>query len=130
MTDLSHLTGQAQEPSAWPTPRAGDFVHGGANQHGSKGDLMLTSAAHHSLWATPVASAATNRATKHPPSAIKGTHGEQLSAQVHDSALESQAKAEATKGLILNPRWVLLLVGLPSDWLDVPIPDDWEGDPK
>jgi hypothetical protein len=40
----------------WPSPRATDGEKGGPNQAGSKGDLMLPSAAH--LWATPNASVA------------------------------------------------------------------------
>ncbi len=35
----------------WPTPRATDGSHGGPNQRGSKGDLMLSSAVHQ--FATP-----------------------------------------------------------------------------
>ncbi|MFA5386831.1 MAG: hypothetical protein WC322_00330 [Candidatus Paceibacterota bacterium] len=42
------LTGQAQQ---WPTPRATDGTKGGPNQAGSKGDLMLPSAA--AQWPTP-----------------------------------------------------------------------------
>ena len=42
------LTGQAQQ---WQTPRATDGTKGGPNQAGSKGDLMLPSAA--AQWPTP-----------------------------------------------------------------------------
>jgi hypothetical protein len=38
---LPHTTG---EPLLFPTPRASDGTKGSPNQHGSKGDLMLTSA--------------------------------------------------------------------------------------
>ncbi len=151
--------------ATWPTPRAGEYAHGGPRQRGSTGDLMLTSAAHQALWptptasnpndgetlaswtarrerlkaratngngmgtplviavqqqdrrlwATPVASPNTNRATRHPPSAIGGTHGEQLASQVHEDTRANGTPA--TTGLILNPRWVACLMGYPTDWL-------------
>jgi len=41
--------------ATWPTPRASEYAHGGPRQRGSKGDLMLTSAAHQALWPTPTA---------------------------------------------------------------------------
>ena len=47
---MPELVGQAQ---AWPTPKGTDGTKGGPNQAGSKGDLMLPSAA--ALWPTPVA---------------------------------------------------------------------------
>lgn len=47
------LTGQAQQ---WPIPRGTDGTKGGPNQAGSKGDLMLPSAA--AQWPTPSASLA------------------------------------------------------------------------
>lgn len=46
------LDGQAKAlMEQWPTPRATDGTKGGPNQAGSKGDLMLPSAA--AQWATP-----------------------------------------------------------------------------
>ena len=45
---MPELVGQAQ---AWPTPRGTDGTKGGPNQAGSKGDLMLPSAA--AQWPTP-----------------------------------------------------------------------------
>jgi hypothetical protein len=47
---MPELVGQAQ---AWPTPKGTDGTKGGPNQAGSKGDLMLPSAA--AQWPTPVA---------------------------------------------------------------------------
>lgn len=47
---LPELVGQAQ---AWPTPKGTDGTKGGPNQAGSKGDLMLPSAA--AQWPTPAA---------------------------------------------------------------------------
>ena len=47
---MPELVGQAQ---AWPTPKGMDGTKGGPNQAGSKGDLMLPSAA--AQWPTPVA---------------------------------------------------------------------------
>ena len=47
------LTGQAQH---WPTPRATDGTKGGPNQAGSKGDLMLPSAAAQHRFSHPVLS--------------------------------------------------------------------------
>ena len=40
------------QTDAWPTPRGTDGTHGGPNQAGSKGDLMLPSAA--AQWPTPI----------------------------------------------------------------------------
>ena len=48
--NMPELVGQA---TAWPTPKGTDGTHGGPNQAGSKGDLMLPSAA--AQWPTPVA---------------------------------------------------------------------------
>ena len=45
---MPELVGQAQ---AWPTPKGTDGTKGGPNQAGSKGDLMLPSAA--AQWPTP-----------------------------------------------------------------------------
>ncbi len=45
---MPELVGQAQ---AWPTPKGTDGAKGGPNQAGSKGDLMLPSAA--AKWPTP-----------------------------------------------------------------------------
>jgi hypothetical protein len=48
------LDGQAKAlMEQWPTPRATDGTKGGPNQAGSKGDLMLPSAA--AQWPTPMA---------------------------------------------------------------------------
>ena len=47
---IPDLVAQAQ---AWPTPRGSDGTKGGPNQAGSKGDLMLPSAA--AQWPTPAA---------------------------------------------------------------------------
>ncbi len=47
---MPELVGQAQ---AWPTPKGTDGTKGGPNQAGSKGDLMLPSAA--AQWPTPSA---------------------------------------------------------------------------
>jgi len=47
---MPELVGQAQ---AWPTPKGTDGTKGGPNQAGSRGDLMLPSAA--AQWPTPVA---------------------------------------------------------------------------
>jgi hypothetical protein len=49
------LTQQVQLVKEWPTIRASDAEHGGPNQRGSKGDLMLPSAVQRpeSLWLTP-----------------------------------------------------------------------------
>ena len=46
--NMPELVGQA---TAWPTPKGTDGTHGGPNQAGSKGDLMLPSA----QWPTPSA---------------------------------------------------------------------------
>lgn len=46
--EMPDLVGQSQ---AWPTPRGTDGTKGGPNQAGSKGDLMLPSAA--AQWPTP-----------------------------------------------------------------------------
>ncbi|WP_230422517.1 hypothetical protein [Catenulispora pinistramenti] len=41
---VSVLTETRSEVVLFPTPRASDGTKGSPNQHGSKGDLMLTSA--------------------------------------------------------------------------------------
>lgn len=51
--NMPDLVGQSQ---AWPTPRGTDGTKGGPNQAGSKGDMMLPSAA--AQWPTPSASIA------------------------------------------------------------------------
>ena len=63
------LTGQAQQ---WPTPRATDGTKGGPNQAGSKGDLMLPSAA--AQWSTPNA-----HDGRRPGADLKSTQGGNLS---------------------------------------------------
>ena len=77
---LEPLT-SALESSCWPTTRATDGTKGGPNQAGSKGDLMLPSAAVQwackNLWPTPRASANENRTTTSAPSHGNG-HGEVL----------------------------------------------------
>jgi hypothetical protein len=55
---LPELVGQAQ---SWPTPRSTDGEKGGPNQQGSKGDLMLPSAA--AQWPTPNAQISNDRET-------------------------------------------------------------------
>jgi len=100
----SGLVGAAQ---LWPTAKASDGTKGGPNQAGSSGDLMLPSAAvqwqtpaadsfrsrggsrknepgldqqARNLWASPTASANSNRTTKRAPSHGEN-HGEVLAGQ-------------------------------------------------
>lgn len=51
--NLNEEAAQWTTPTSWPTARATDGTKGGPNQAGSKGDLMLPSAA--AQWPTPVA---------------------------------------------------------------------------
>lgn len=52
-----------EQAASWPTPRGTDGTHGGPNQAGGKGDLMLPSAA--VQWPTPDANA-TERTNRSP----------------------------------------------------------------
>jgi hypothetical protein len=57
---MPELVGQAQ---AWPTPKGTDGTKGGPNQAGSKGDLMLPSAA--AQWPTPMTVNTTSNRAKY-----------------------------------------------------------------
>lgn len=87
------------EMAMWPTPMATDGSHGGPNQRGSKGDLMLSSAAH--LFPTPTA---TNTKANHMRGADKGKPRE--------------SRNYGTTGQ-LNPEWVEWLMGWPRGWTDL-----------
>jgi len=85
--------GSPQGSPLWPTIRASDGQHGGPNQRGSKGDLMLPSAV--CLWATPNCTDGKTGSTT--------TQGRSLVADVGSFGK-------------LNPRWVETLMGLPVGW--------------
>lgn len=57
---MPELVGQAQ---AWPTPKGSDGTKGGPNQAGSRGDLMLPSAA--AQWPTPMTVNTTSNRAKY-----------------------------------------------------------------
>ena len=91
--------------SLWPTPRASDGPKGSPGQHGSKGDLTLSSAVH--LWRTPTASLGSARGAVLPERRIQLGHSVSLMDQV---------------GGQLNPTWVEWLMGYPSEWTAL---EDW-----
>ncbi|MCY1166941.1 hypothetical protein D9M73_68950 [compost metagenome] len=114
---------------AWPTPRGTDGTKGGPNQAGSKGDLMLPSAAAQflpvSAWPTPAA-----RDAKGPNSeahvTTNGTgrmHMDQLANFVAFSPLVQQTPDGQTSSppvptlrRHLNPLFGAKLMGWPSTW--------------
>lgn len=114
------LTGQAQQ---WPTPRATDGTKGGPNQAGSKGDLMLPSAA--AQWPTPA-----SRDYRTPNSMSladrgQGTKGEQLPNFVEHhflhpvlSTLDGRPLSPTARTLRqrLNPAFACWLMGWPIWW--------------
>ena len=116
----------------WPTPRASDGSHGGPNQRGSKGDLMLSSAVH--VFPTPTAS---NTKAFHMRGADKGKpraarsylptpmasdakgvlkHGPR---EGNDSLLKTGRELDGQSGGQLNPPWVEWLMKWPIGWTDL-----------
>ena len=118
----------------WPTPRATDGSHGGPNQRGSKGDLMLSSAVHQ--FPTPTA---TNTKANHMRGADKGKPREPRSYFLTPRATDT-GKGEGSETFVkrmgdrtedcfqslpsqvggqLNPPWVEWLMGWPIGWTDL-----------
>jgi hypothetical protein len=114
------LTGQAQ---TWPTPRATDGTKGGPNQAGSKGDLMLPSAA--AQWPTP-ASRDFRTPNSQESQARRGhSGGEQLPNFVEHhflhpvhSTLDGRPLSPTDRTLPrrLNPAFACWLMGWPTWW--------------
>lgn len=85
----------------WPTPRATDGSNGGSNQRGTKGDLMLPSAA----MRVPT------------PKARDGKGCTQRGAHAPGDALPNTAGPDGQPiGGRLNPTWVEWLMGWPLGW--------------
>ena len=127
--EMPDLVGQSQ---AWPTPRGTDGTKRGPNQAGSKGDLMLPSAA--AQWPTPAA-----RDSKGPNSEQHATvtgggrkHMDQLAnfvahtpldclrpdPQTHDGpqSLPPNPGAHPPSTKRLNPYFTEWLMGWPAGW--------------
>lgn len=77
-----------EQAKHWPSPRATDGTNGGPNQRGSKGDLMLPSAAAH--WPTPNA-----HDGRRPGADLKSTQGGNLS---RDAVVWPTPAARDSKG--------------------------------
>ncbi|WP_049787080.1 hypothetical protein [Alicycliphilus denitrificans] len=114
------LTGKAQQ---CPTPRATDGTKGGPNQAGSKGDLMLPSAA--AQWPTPASR--DYRTPNSPNSQATRNHsgGEQLpnyiehhflrqALSIHDG--RKLSPTARTSHRRLNPAFACWLMGWPIWW--------------
>lgn len=134
------LDGQAKAlMEQWPTPRATDGTKGGPNQAGSKGDLMLPSAA--AQWPTPASRDYRTPNSKSLADRGQGTKGEQLPnfvqhhfspqghptlsgatssvpvVSVHGSELSPTTRPERVLGrLRLNPAFACWLMGWPIWW--------------
>lgn len=114
--------------TGWPTPRGTDGTKGGPNQAGSKGDLMLPSAA--AQWPTPAA-----RDSKGPNSELHAMetgggrkHMDQLANFVAHSSHQAQPTQDGLTSLPdgpgslqpstkrLNPYFTEWLMGWPEGW--------------
>lgn len=118
------LTGQA---SHWPSPHATDGTKGGPNQAGSKGDLMLPSAA--AQWPTPASRdfrTPNSQDSQDSQDSRKHTGGEQLPNYVehHFSLLRDQPTPDGEPSSTtsrpsrrrLNPAFGCWLMGWPWWW--------------
>ena len=131
-----------QQATDWPTPRATDGTKGGPNQAGSKGDLMLPSAA--AQWPTPASRdyrTPNSQESQESQESRKHTGGEQLPnfiehhflplapqipsgvtfsvpvVSVHGAELSPTTRPEHVLGrLRLNPAFGCWLMGWPSWW--------------
>ena len=117
---MPELVGQAQ---AWPTPRATDGTKGGPNQSGSKGDLMLPSAA--VQWTTPASRDHRTPNSKSLQERGHGSKGEQLPNFVDHhflrlvlSTLDGRPLSPTDRTLPrrLNPAFACWLMGWPIWW--------------
>jgi len=110
---MPDLVGQSQN---WPTPRGTDGTKGGPNQAGSKGDLMLPSAA--AQWPTPCAQDSEQAGG---PNANHVTLTRASVAHSSLPALQTQPGPESspsgpTSPRRLNPVFTEWLMGWPSQW--------------
>ena len=103
------------QTDAWPTPRGTDGTHGGPNQAGSKGDLMLPSAA--AQWPTPTASDSGEKVTpnSHQSGLIGAAH---TFSHPDQPTLLGDGSSAHRLGLRrhLNPAFGAWLMGWPSTW--------------
>ena len=118
------LDGQAKAlMEKWPTPRATDGTKGGPNQAGSKGDLMLPSAA--AQWPTPASRDYRTPNSKSLEDRGQGSKGEQLPNFVEHhfshpvlSTLDGRPLSPTDRTLPrrLNPAFACWLMGFPIWW--------------
>lgn len=123
MESETHLTGQA---IAWQAPATDSFRSRGGER---KDEMGLDQQAR--TWATPRSSVAENRTTKRTPSqkagrANGGGHGEYLSVQAAEHSFPPDQQTgrggpRTPSGVVLNPRFVEALMGLPDGWTDATI---------
>jgi hypothetical protein len=118
------LTGAAK---TWPTPTAHDGSKGGPNQAHSDGTLMLTSAAvkaTREIWPTPTAgdskASGGRNATAARADARTHTGTSLTDAAVFDGGTSSRrAREGSADGMVLNPRFVSAMMGVPEDWTEL-----------
>lgn len=118
------LDGQAKAlMEQWPTPRATDGTKGGPNQAGSKGDLMLPSAA--AQWPTPASRDYRTPNSQSLQERGQGSKGEQLPNFVEHhfshpvlSTLDGRQLSPTDRTLPrrLNPAFACWLMGWPIWW--------------
>ena len=118
------LDGQAKAlMEQWPTPRATDGTKGGPNQAGSKGDLMLPSAA--AQWPTPASRDYRTPNRQSLQDRGQGSKGEQLPNFVEHhfshpvlSTLDGRPLSPTDRTLPrrLNPAFACWLMGWPIWW--------------
>lgn len=113
----------SQGNESWPTPRATDGTKGGPNQAGSKGDLMLPSAA--AQWPTPASRDYRTPNSRSLQERGQSTKGEQLPNYVEHhfshpvlSTLDGRPLSPTDRTLPrrLNPAFACWLMGWPIWW--------------
>jgi len=115
----------------WPTPRSEDSESSG-RQHGRGTSDTLTAATRdHEPALFPTPAARDYRSPNRLPYAERGggTKGEQLNNFVAQIGPRDQGNHNTTGSppaasdpRVLNPRWVLALMGFPTTWLDGAVP--------
>jgi hypothetical protein len=112
-----------QQSADWPTPRATDGTKGGPNQAGSKGDLMLPSAA--AQWPTPASRDYRTPNSQEIQESRQHTGGEQLPNYVEHHFLHPVLSIHDGRELSptaqtlprrLNPAFGCWLMGWPIWW--------------
>lgn len=96
----------------WPTPKAVDTPQKNGPGDQARNSPNLPAAV--AMWPTPRASMNENRTTKDAPSHGK-THGRTLAGTASHHA--PTTSTGGSNGMVLNPRFVEALMGLPNGWL-------------